>query len=140
MIEGLYGLLETFGFTHPLHPMLVHIPMGMVIGAVLFSLVEIKVKDRHLATTAGHCALVALIFAIPTVITGILDWQYRYNGVIDVLIVIKLLLGIIITALLATVVVFRFKGVEQRKLLYYYLACLVCAGGLGFVGGELVYG
>ncbi len=36
MTEVIFGFLNSIGFTHPLHPAFTHIPMGMVIGAVVF--------------------------------------------------------------------------------------------------------
>lgn len=140
MLEGLYGVLNTFGFSHPLHPILVHVPMGMVIGAALFALVGLKWHNQHLDQTASHCALLALIFVVPTLIAGILDWQHFYNGTWQLLIVVKLVLGLLLTVLLAAAVVLNYRGVERKQLLIVYLLCLACAGGLGFSGGELVYG
>jgi hypothetical protein len=39
MIEFIYQFLAKFGYTHPLHPVLTHIPIGMVMGAFLFLLI-----------------------------------------------------------------------------------------------------
>jgi len=38
MIEFIYQTLTKFGYTHPLHPTLTHVPIGLVIGAFLFAL------------------------------------------------------------------------------------------------------
>lgn len=40
MTELVFKLLEIVGFTHPLHPALTHIPMGMVMGAFFSALQE----------------------------------------------------------------------------------------------------
>lgn len=140
MIEGLYELLDAVGFSHPLHPIVVHIPMGMVIGAVLFSLVDLKWKNQNLSQTAHHCALLALIFIVPTLITGLLDWQGKLGGEWEFLIILKIILGLLLTVMLTVAVVFKFQGADQKKLLIIYLICMACAGGLGYSGGELVYG
>jgi uncharacterized membrane protein len=140
MIEGLYTFLENVGFTHPLHPIMVHIPMGMVIGAVLFSLVGIVWKKENLGQTAYHCSVVALIFIVPTIITGILDWIGKLGGEWENLIIIKMVLGIVLTGLLALSVIFKHQGADSKKMFIIYLLCMACAGGLGFSGGELVYG
>jgi len=68
MIEGLYALLEKVGFNHPLHPMLTHVPMGMIIGAVVFSLVGFIWKNQNLSQTAFHCALLALLAIVPVIV------------------------------------------------------------------------
>lgn len=140
MIERLYELLEAIGFSHPLHPIMVHIPMGMVIGAVIFSLINLKWKYQNLDQTAYHCSVLALIFIIPTLITGVLDWQGKLGGEWEALIIIKIILGVLLTVLLAVSVVLKRQDAEPVKLLIIYLLCMACAGGLGFSGGELVYG
>jgi len=140
MIDKLYATLEAVGFTHPLHPIMVHIPMGMVIGAVLFALSGMIFKKDSLDKTAYHCAALALIFIVPTLITGFLDWQAKLGGEWETLIIVKMVLGLVLTGLLTTVVILKSKGATPKKLLIFYLLCLACAGGLGFSGGELVYG
>lgn len=140
MVEKLYGLLEAIGFNHPLHPMLVHIPMGMVIGAALFSLTARYWKKQRLEESAYHCAIVALIFVIPTIITGFLDWQGKFGGEWGFFIILKMILGVALTILLTVAVVLKNKGAEPKTLLIVYLLCLACAGGLGFSGGEIIYG
>ncbi len=140
MIERLYSLLETLGFSHPLHPMLTHIPMGMIIGMVTFSLLGIVWKKPNFSQTAYHCSIFALLAVIPVISAGILDWQQFQEGEWSGLIVAKMVLGGTLTALLATSVILKKKGVPTKKLLLIYLLCLACAGGLGYSGGELVYG
>lgn len=140
MINELYEFLDAIGFSHPLHPIMVHIPMGMVIGAALFSLVGMIWKKQNLGQTAYHCSVLALIFIVPTLITGVLDWQGKLGGTWEFLIIIKIILGLVLTALLVVSIIFKHQGAEPKKLLIIYLLCLACAGGLGFSGGELVYG
>ena len=140
MIERLYSLLETLGFSHPLHPMLTHIPMGMIIGTVTFSLLGIVWKKPNFNQTAYHCSIFALLAVIPVISAGILDWQQFQQGEWNGLIVVKMVLGTVLTILLATSVLFKRKDAPPSKLLLIYLLCLACAGGLGYSGGELLYG
>lgn len=140
MIENLYAQLKAIGFTHPLHPLLVHVPMGMIIGAVVFSLAGLKWQKENLDQTAYHCSVLALLAVIPTIIAGILDWQHSFGGEWQTLIVVKFVLGILLTVLLVVAVVLKNKGASQRQLFIIYFLCLACAGGLGFSGGELIYG
>lgn len=140
MIESLYALLEKVGFNHPLHPMLTHVPMGMIIGAVVFSMVGLKWKNQHLGQTAYHCSLLALLAIVPVIVAGLLDWQHLMAGSWNIYIIVKMILAVILTLLLALSVVLKHKGAEPKTLFIVYLLCLACAGGLGFSGGELVYG
>lgn len=140
MIEQFYTFLEMVGFGHPLHPMLTHVPMGMIIGTVLFSLLGLQLKKTSLILTAHHCAILALVFVVPVIIAGILDWQQFLEGEWEMLIIIKMVLGVVLTTFLAVAVYQQRAGASHKKMLFIYLLCLATAGGLGYSGGELVYG
>ena len=101
MIESFYNLMAMFGFTHPIHPIVVHAPMGLVIGSVAFSLASFVWTNKHFEQSAYHCALLALISVVPVYIAGLLDWQYVFAGDWSKWIVIKMILGIVLTVALA---------------------------------------
>jgi uncharacterized membrane protein len=140
MVESLYSLLEKVGFTHPLHPMMTHIPMGMIIGMVAFSAVGLLWNKAVLSRTAFHCAVLALISVVPVIVTGALDWLQFQGGEWNIYIIVKMVLGPILTILLALTVIQKNRGASDGKMMVFYLLCLACAGGLGYSGGELVYG
>lgn len=140
MVESLYSFLAAVGFTHPLHPMLTHIPMGMIIGMVVFSLLGLLWKNDDLAQTAFHCSVLALLAIGPVIAAGILDWMHLQQGEWNKFIVIKMILGALLTILLIISVTLKNKGASPSKMLLLYLLCLACAGGLGYSGGTLVYG
>ena len=54
MIEFIYQTVTKFGYTHPLHPTLTHLPIGMVMGAFLFVLVAFIFSRTNLAQTARN--------------------------------------------------------------------------------------
>ena len=128
------------GFHHPLHPIIVHIPMGMVVGSVAFSLADMKWPDKNYATTAYHCILFSLIAVIPVYIAGLLDWQQWFGGDTNQWIIIKMILGVLLTIMLFVTVQQKKKGAPQKKLFVFYLVNLAICGGLGFSGGELLFG
>ena len=140
MVEGIYSLLESVGFTHPLHPAATHAPMGMIIGMLVFGLLALKWTDKHFGTTAFYCSVLALLSVLPTAFLGILDWLHFLGGEFETLIVIKMSLTVILTIFLIASVVVRLKEGSPTKLFIIYLLCMACAGGLGYSGGELVYG
>lgn len=140
MVESLYSFLAAVGFTHPLHPMLTHIPMGMIIGMVVFSLFGFIMKKDNLAETAYHCSVLALLAVGPVIAAGVLDWLHLQQGEWNKFIIIKMILGTVLTILLAVSVTLKKKGASPAKMLLFYLLCLACAGGLGYSGGTLVYG
>lgn len=140
MVENFYSLLERIGYSHPLHPMLTHIPMGMIIAMVVFSFLGFIWKEKNFGQTAYYCAVFALV-AIPLVIgAGFFDWLHYQQGEWNPYIVIKMVLAGILTVLLIFAVILYRKGTLPGKMFLIYLLCLGCAGGLGYCGGTLVYG
>ncbi|MCG8472056.1 MAG: hypothetical protein MI742_09385 [Desulfobacterales bacterium] len=141
MVEFIYGLLESVGFAHPLHPGLTHVPMGLVMGAIIFRATAIFTPMTHLARSGYHCAVVALLGHPPTAIAGWMDWQYRYDGEWEFLIGLKIVLAVVLLVLL--VVIVMMDDPEKPKLdlkSFLYLLALLTVVGLGFSGGELIYG
>ena len=139
MIEFLYGLLNQVGFTHPLHPAITHLPMGMAMGAFLFSVGSLMYPE--LARTAHHCAILGVIFVLPTMFLGILDWQYFYQGDWTGPIIAKFILAIMLTvSFIAAIKVGGGEPQNPRLPMLLYALCLLAAIGLGFSGGEIQYG
>jgi uncharacterized membrane protein len=140
MIDKFYGLLASVGFTHPLHPIIVHIPIGMIVGMFIFSLLGLKWNQENFFKTAYYCSVLALVSIFPVILAGIMDWQYRLNGDWMTLIIVKMILSAILTLLLTYAVIIRNKGASPKHLFVVYALCMLCAGGLGYAGGELAYG
>lgn len=141
MVEFIYGLLESVGFAHPLHPGLTHVPMGLVMGAIIFRLTAVFSPMKHLGKTGYHCAVVGLLGHPPTAIAGWMDWQYRYGGEWEFLIGLKLVLAVVLLVILVCIVV--MDDGENPKLDFktaLYGLALITVIGLGFSGGELIYG
>lgn len=139
MIEFIYSTLSAIGFTHPLHPVITHIPMGMVIGALMFQFASFRWED--LSKTAFHCIVLGLIFLPPTALFGFMDWQHRYAGYLSGIILAKFLLAIALFILLAAEVYLYRIGSDNKKLTAaLYTMNLIAAIGLGFLGGELIFG
>lgn len=140
MVENLYSSLTKIGFSHPLHPMLTHVPIGMIVGMVVFSLLGLIWKDRNFGQAAFYCSGLALVMILPVIGTGILDWLHFQQGEWNAYIIIKMILAGILTILLIVSFILKRKGTTPGKMLLIYLLCLACAGGLGYSGGQLVYG
>jgi len=139
MIEFVYRLFSAIGYTHPLHPVITHIPMGMIIGGFIFKVVSLKWKEME--KTAYYCFILALIFVPLTALLGYMDWQHRLFGKMSGFIAAKFILTGGLVTMLSITIYLNHKGiVSSRVLLLFYSICLLIAGGLGFVGGELAYG
>jgi len=141
MATKLYELLSVIGFHHPLHPAMTHLTVGLTIAGFFFIVSAYFFKRSKYAQSAKHCAVLALLAAIPTVIFGYLDWQHFYGG--SLIFPIKMKLGLTL-ALLILLLAVVFTSIQSKKesiprLLVHLLSLLVVIG-LGYFGGELVYG
>jgi len=141
MSDFIYAILERIGYPHPMHPPLTHLPIGLIMGAFFFSLAAIVFKRDSLTTTARHCVILALI-ALPIAAgAGLLDWQQFYGGAWLFPIKMKMVLAGVLLVLLAIAVVGTSPKVSRtRNPLALYVLCLIAVTGIGFFGGELVYG
>ena len=141
MTETIFEFLNKIGFHHPIHAAFTHIPMGMVLGAVTFRLAAFLPKLKVLAKTGYHCVILGLLGLFPTAFTGYLDWQHRYAGEWETLIIVKMVLATLLGILMITVAI--MDDPEEPKLdrrTGFYLIMLVLAVGLGYSGGDLVFG
>jgi uncharacterized membrane protein len=141
MIESVYQILAKIGFTHPLHPPATHLPAGLIIGGFVFALIAWIFNRKSLAQTARHCFILALVMAVATILLGLMDWQHRFGGAYLFEIKMKLVLaGILLFLLLVAVVYAALTGTFSKTLVAIYALCLLTVIGLGYFGGELVYG
>lgn len=135
VIAAFYSILEKIGFYHPVHAALVHIPIGLLVGASILGL------TAHFRRCAWHCFIIVLVFFFPTVLTGIMDWIHRFAGAMLFPVQMKILLAaVLLLLLLAGFYLGRASQGERRSLPVLYVACFVIVSGIGYFGGELVYG
>jgi uncharacterized membrane protein len=65
---------------HAQHVVLIHFPIALFMAGVAFDVVAQWTKRRNLADVAYYNLLVAAVFTVPVVITGILAWQFQLEG------------------------------------------------------------
>lgn len=139
MIESMYKFLEKIGYTHPLHPPLTHVPMGLVIGIFIFVLVAGVLRRPVLPIVAyRRIILLALVFTFPTILLGYADWQHFYEGAW--LFPIKVKLGLTAVFLILLVVAFIYTRrieSETKGALAIYTLCFLTVAALGYFGGQL---
>ncbi len=141
MVETIFKFLESLGFTHPLHAVFVHLPMGMVMGAVAFRLASFIPKLKTLAKTGYHCVIFGLLSIPPTIFSGYLDWQHTFEGQWEFLIILKMILAAALLGLLTAIAIIDDpENPKIDRVTAFYLLTIVLAVGLGFSGGELLYG
>lgn len=140
MFDRFYQLVTNTGYTHPLHPTLVNIVIGLIVGAFVLAIIGLPGRRPSLACCARYCTITALVFLILTVFTGIMDWQHYFSG--GWIFPIKLKMGL--AALLFVVIVLaliigRDKEELSTPLVAVYFLCLVFVAVLGYFGAELVF-
>ena len=138
MFENLYRTLEQYGFTHPLHPALTHLPIGLIVGGGIFALISIVFRIKSLVATAKHCQVLGFFMMLPTVVLGYSDWQHYYNGAWLFEIKMKFLLtGLLVLFSLMNIIFNRNSQAEKVNHLPLYLLCMLIVAGIGYYGGEL---
>lgn len=65
---------------HAQHVVLIHFPIALYIAAVAFDLTAGWTKRRLLSETAYYNVMLAAIFTIPVLLTGLLAWQWQFGG------------------------------------------------------------
>ncbi len=141
MIESIYQVLEKIGYVHPLHPPMVHLPVGLTLGAFLFLLIAQVFRRPGFAQTARHCMVLALISLIPAILLGLMDWQQRLGGAWVFPIIMKLTLaGVLLVFVCLSIFLGRGTQLRTIKHILAYAICALIVSGIGYFGGELVYG
>lgn len=141
MIEFIYQVLNRFDYTHPVHPIFTHLPIGLVFGAMFFSIAAGLSRRSDLAQSARHCTVLSLILLLPALASGIMDWQHFYGGAYLFIFKVKLVLaGVLLVFLIMTVVAGRTAKTISNTLFFLNLCCLLTVIALGYFGGQLIYG
>jgi uncharacterized membrane protein len=140
MLEAFYQSLEKLGYTHPLHPTQVNMPIGLVVAAFVLLVIALLLRRGVPARCGRYCAVMALVFIIPTVIAGIMDWQHYFSGGWIYPIKLKMGLAALLFSLLLTAFFLgRNRESPSPLLLAVYGLCLATIVALGYLGAELVF-
>lgn len=141
MFDSIYRLLEQIGYPHPIHPTEVHMPIGLIVGALIFRIAAVLLRRPALAQTAHYCTILAFLFLFPTILFGFMDWQHFYAGAWLYPIKIKLILAaVLIVWIFAGLFYIHKKGIASRFVLMNYAISFVLVVIIGYFGGNLVYG
>ena len=135
-----YRIAEGIDFTHPVHPLIVHITIGTIVASLVFSILAEIYKKKLFHDVARYNANLTLIAAAVTTFFGVMDWQYRYNGAWTDDIIAKIILsGVLLVLLVVTFLINRQEKEGSKLPLIFYVANFVVAALLGLFGGNLVY-
>jgi uncharacterized membrane protein len=65
---------------HAQHVVLIHFPIALFIIGFAFDLLAYRLRRQELADVAYYNFLVAAIFSVPAVVTGLIAWQWLLEG------------------------------------------------------------
>lgn len=140
-ISFLYTTASRLGYSHPFHPTQVHFPVGLIFGAFVLAVAGKVRRQPMLSKAAWYCMVIALIWLLPSAVTGLMDWKHFYAGVLLFPFIMKFILAAGLTILVAAgVLLGARRGPQTNSLVALSALCLLTTAGLGFFGGELVYG
>jgi len=140
-IDSFYRMVNSLGFPDPVHVTLVHVPIGLVIGAFIFSTLSAFTRWKSLAVTAYQCITLVFLFLFPVILFGFMDWRHFYLGAWLTPVKMKMVLAIFLLILSFTAFLLGFKGKESSKItLTLYGLCLIIVIGLGWFGARIIYG
>jgi len=139
--DALYSFLDKIGYLHPIHPAMTHMPIGLVVGSLFMGVAGLAFSRPPLARAAYYTLVLALIFWFPTVAFGLMDWQRYYGGAWLHPIKMKMILASVLFILLLIGVLVGYREQTRgRWLVAIYALCFMTVTGLGYFGGQLVYG
>jgi len=144
-MEILYRLFHALTELHPLHPMLVHFPIGLSGAAALFIILAVWKRNLIFEQAAYFNLVLVSIATLVAGSAGIYDNNINYDGdapnALAKIILASALLGIsTITSL------FRWQNPNVLNSKYFvlyvgaYLTCFLLALVLAFLGGVILYG
>jgi uncharacterized membrane protein len=131
---------------HPLHPMLVHLPVGLWVGSFIFDIIGLASGDpitaKSMVVTSWYCILLGAIAAVPSAAAGLAELidipsnttPFRL-GVTHMTLNLLLLLGYVIQ------LVVRDKGapVVSTGVFVFNLIEFVVLLISGYLGGRMAY-
>jgi mono/diheme cytochrome c family protein len=111
-----------------------------VVAAFALLLLAFIIRSSALARCARYAMLAGLLFLIPTILAGVMDWKHYFSGgwIHPVRLKMGLAALLVILMLMAVFQGRKSEGPLGMQLVLYGF-CLVTVVILGFLGAELVF-
>jgi uncharacterized membrane protein len=130
---------------HAQHVVLIHFPIALFIAAVAFDFLAHWAKNRSLAIAAYFNLLLAALFTVPVVATGLAAWQWALEGQkLKGILLMHLVLGCTsaVVIWLVFLIHLRVRRHPQKSLPTYRLAleaiAVLLVGVTAHLGGFLI--
>jgi uncharacterized membrane protein len=131
---------------HPLHPAIVHVPIALWLGALLFDVLTLcGVGGNALVLTSYWAIAIGLLSTLLVVPAGIAEWtEIKPEKPAWRLALWHMILNLVVAALLAVSLYFRSGGAYHAdRVPMAAFALTVVANGIlmvsGYLGGRMVY-
>lgn len=131
------NLLHGTWLGHPLHPVLVTVPLGAWTTAAVLDLSDAVKGDYHFARAADAAIGIGLIGATASAVAGLTDW-HKTDGKARRVGVVHGVLNLAATALYVGSWVLRKQHKRKAARVCGWLGFAI-SGAAGYLGGELVY-
>lgn len=130
--------------THPIHPMVVHFPIGLTGAALLFILLALWKNKEFFEQAAFANIALATVSTVVAGITGMYDNQINYVGEAPNA-GLKMILAIALFLITTVTAIARWRNPDlftKSKALYVgaYFLSFGLALVLAFLGGVILYG
>lgn len=129
---------------HAQHVVLIHFPIALFLAAVAFDYLAQRTKSKPFADAAYFNLLLAAIFTVPVVASGLAAWQWALEGEkLKGILLLHLVFGCISSVLIWLVfgIHRRARRLPDRSLPNYRLVvealAVVLVGLTGHLGGFL---
>lgn len=129
---------------HAQHVVLIHFPIALFTAAVAFDYCALWTRNRTLAAAVYCNLLLAAVFTVPVVATGLTAWQWALEGQkLKGILLMHLVLGCVSSALiwLVFLIHWRARGHAENSLPAYRLPiealAVLLVGLTGHLGGFL---
>ncbi len=139
-MERLYQFLYSLGYSEPIHPAVVHIPIGVLACAFVLGALSFCFHGPVMGRAARYALIISFVSLFPAMFLGFTDWQHFFAG--GWLFQVKMKLGLACVLLVSTfIAMIAGKGSEQTsgRGLALSAFCLLVSLGLGYFGGQVVY-
>ena len=140
------SILDTL-LHHPLHPMIVHFPVGLTGAALFFILIALLWRRARILEQVAFANIsLAAVSTVVAAITGIYDNATRWDGRAEnyqYKIVLAVLLFLVTTS--TSILRWRKPDLFEKKSTQYiyvgaYAVSFALAAVLGLLGGIIVWG
>ena len=128
---------------HAQHVVLVHFPIALFLTAVGFDCAAQWTKKPAYALVARYNLMIAALATLPTVVTGLLAWQWQLGGhKVKGILLQHLLLGVVSTVLIWVAWWIHARAARRQVVLPQYrlmveLLAVLLVGATGHLGGFL---